>query len=171
MSLTESETILQSPPGQLSGQSRVLVVDDQVDLVRALKLLLGGEGFEVTTVNSPRAALDVASRQQFDLALIDLNYTRDTTSGQEGLELLAALRKLDTGLPVVVMTAWSTVEVAVRAMQEGASDFVEKPWKNRRLLSILQNQARLGTSMPVYSTAMFGILLITATPGKKCPSI
>lgn len=131
----------------VSGRPRVLVVDDQVDLVRALRLLLSGEGFEVTTVNSPRAALDAVNRQPFDLALIDLNYTRDTTSGQEGLELLAALRNLDSDLPVVVMTAWSTVEVAVRAMQEGASDFVEKPWKNQRLLSILQNQARLGAAL------------------------
>lgn len=112
-----SEAVTQSRAGPASGQPRVLVVDDQVDLVRALKLLLGGEGFEVTTVNSPRAALDAVSQAQFDLALIDLNYTRDTTSGQEGLKLLAALRQLDADLPVVVMTAWSTVEVAVRAMR------------------------------------------------------
>ncbi len=126
---------------------RVLVADDQLDVLKTLKLLLQGEGFDVETANSPQAALEVARRQHFDLALIDLNYTRDTTSGQEGLELLAALRQIDQDAPVVVMTAWSTVAVAVNAMHEGASDFIEKPWKNQRLLSILKNQARLGSAL------------------------
>lgn len=142
-------TARQSVPttGTTNTRYRVLVADDQVDILKTLKLLLLGEGFEVELTSSPRAAIEAAGRQHFDLALIDLNFTRDTTSGQEGLELLAALRLIDQQLPVVVMTAWSTVSVAVAAMHEGASDFIEKPWKNQRLVSVLKNQARLGAAL------------------------
>jgi DNA-binding NtrC family response regulator len=126
---------------------RVLVADDQRDVVRALRLLLRGEGFEVETVDSPSAVLEAIGESRFDVALIDLNYTRDTTSGREGLDLLEAIQQMDVELPVVVMTAWSTVELAVLAMRNGAADFVEKPWKNQRLLNILRNQTKLGTSL------------------------
>jgi len=119
---------------------RILIADDQSDVLAALRLLLKSEGYGCVTVNSPGEALERANKEAFDAALIDLNYTRDTTSGAEGLELLQTLRKLDVGLPVVVMTAWGSIDLAVRAMQLGASDFVEKPWDNRRLLNVLGAQ-------------------------------
>ena len=116
-------------------KGRVLIADDQRDVQVALRMLLTGEGFEVTTVSSPGDALSRAKEADFDAALIDLNYTRDTTSGDEGFELVEALRALDETLPVIVMTAWSTVEGAVRAMQLGARDYVQKPWDNAKLVA------------------------------------
>ncbi len=132
-----------APSGRKSDLTRVLVADDQRDVTRALELLLGGEGFDVDCAESPEAVLAAVRDESYDVALIDLNYTRDTTSGAEGLQLLDELRNLDPDLRVVVMTAWSTVELAVNAMQHGAADFVEKPWKNNRLLNILRSQATL----------------------------
>ena len=123
---------------------RILISDDQPDVLDALRLLLKSEGYACVTCNSPASALDTARAERFDAALIDLNYTRDTTSGQEGLELLAALRRHDPDLPVVVMTAWGTIDVAVQAMRAGAGDFIEKPWDNRRLISVLRSQVELG---------------------------
>jgi DNA-binding NtrC family response regulator len=122
---------------------RILVTDDQADVLEALRLLLKSEGYACSVCQSPAAALAAAKGERFDAALIDLNYTRDTTSGQEGLELLAALRKHDPELPVVVMTAWGTIDVAVQAMRAGAGDFIEKPWDNRRLISVLRSQIEL----------------------------
>ena len=124
-------------------QPRILIADDQADILSALKLLLKREGFEIATATSPAGVLDVAAREHVDVALVDLNYTRDTTSGEEGLELVDQLRKQHPELPVVVMTAWATVEVAVQAMRRGANDFVEKPWNNQRLLSVIGNQVKL----------------------------
>ncbi len=124
-------------------QPRILIADDQADILSALKLLLKREGFDVATATSPAGVLDVAAREHVDVALVDLNYTRDTTSGEEGLELVEQLRKQHHDLPVVVMTAWATVEVAVQAMRHGANDFLEKPWNNQRLLSVLRNQVAL----------------------------
>jgi DNA-binding NtrC family response regulator len=112
-------------------------------------LLLKGEPFEVETAASPPAVLAALGKAAFDALLIDLNYTRDTTSGQEGLELLRSVRLLEPELPVIVMTAWGTVDVAVTAMREGASDFIEKPWDNQRLLSVLRNQVELGRALRV----------------------
>jgi DNA-binding NtrC family response regulator len=126
---------------------RVLIADDQPAVIEALRLLLKGEGFETRAVASPADAAEALSRQSFDVALIDLNYTRDTTSGQEGLDLLARLRELDPTLPVVVMTAWGSVEVAVEAMQRGARDFVQKPWDNARLLTILRTHTELARAL------------------------
>jgi DNA-binding NtrC family response regulator len=126
---------------------RVLIADDQPAVIEALRLLLKGEGFETRTVASPADAAEALARQTFDVALIDLNYTRDTTSGEEGLDLLARLRELDPTLPVVVMTAWGSVELAVEAMQRGATDFVQKPWDNARLLTILRTQAELARAL------------------------
>jgi DNA-binding NtrC family response regulator len=130
-----------------SGISRVLIADDQVDVLEALRLLLKGEAFAVETVTSPAATLAALGLREFDALLIDLNYTRDTTSGREGIELLRAARKLEPELPVIVMTAWGTIDVAVAAMREGASDFIEKPWDNQRLLSVLRNQVELGRAL------------------------
>jgi DNA-binding NtrC family response regulator len=126
---------------------RVLIADDQPAVIEALRLLLKGEGFETRAVASPTDAAEALARQSFDVALIDLNYTRDTTSGQEGLDLLARLRELDPTLPVVVMTAWGSVELAVEAMQRGARDFVQKPWDNARLLTILRTHTELASAL------------------------
>lgn len=124
----------------------LLIADDQRDIREALRLLLKAEGIGCVAVDGPAAAIEAARRQRFDAALIDLNYTRDTTSGAEGLDLLRELKKLDAELPVVVMTAWGTIDVAVEAMRLGAGDFVEKPWDNQRLTSIVRNQLALGAA-------------------------
>ena len=124
--------------------ARILIADDQADVLHALRLLLKSEGHACTSVDSPAAALERAKKESFDVALIDLNYSRDTTSGAEGLELLTALQGLDADLPVVVMTAWGSIDLAVRAMQAGAGDFIEKPWDNRRLLNVLGAQVEIG---------------------------
>ncbi|HJQ32703.1 MAG TPA: sigma-54 dependent transcriptional regulator [Pyrinomonadaceae bacterium] len=126
---------------------RVLIADDQPAVIEALRLLLKGEGFETRAVASPTDAAEALARQTFDVALIDLNYTRDTTSGQEGLDLLARMRELDPTLPVVVMTAWGNVDLAVEAMQRGARDFVQKPWDNERLLTILRTHSELARAL------------------------
>ncbi|HRI16315.1 MAG TPA: sigma-54 dependent transcriptional regulator [Verrucomicrobiota bacterium] len=122
---------------------RLLIADDQPDVGEALQLLFKAEGWRSEVVHSPKQALDALTRQEFDLLLADLNYTRDTTSGQEGLDLLAKIPAVDPTLPVVVMTAWASVDVAVEAMRRGARDFVQKPWENARLLSIVRNQIAL----------------------------
>ncbi len=127
-------------------QPTLLIADDQRDILEALRLLLKAEGIACVAVDGPSGALDAARRQRFDAALIDLNYTRDTTSGAEGLELLRELKKLDAELPVIAMTAWGTIDIAVEAMRLGAGDFVEKPWDNQRLVSIVRNQLALGAS-------------------------
>jgi DNA-binding NtrC family response regulator len=127
-------------------RARILVADDQRDVIAALLLLLKSENYDVSACHNPAEALTMAESIDFDAALIDLNYTEDTTSGREGLRLLADLQRVNPNLPVIVMTAWSSVSVAVEAMQKGAGDFVEKPWENQRLLSILRNQIALGRS-------------------------
>src|SRR6476659_3560084 len=120
-----------------SSTSLVLIADDQPDVLEALRLLLKGEGYKIETANAPAAIIDALEERDFDVLLMDLNYARDTTSGQEGLDLLTRIQKLDSTLPVVVMTAWSSVDVAVEAMRRGASDFIQKPWDNARLLTIV----------------------------------
>src|SRR6266516_3159392 len=109
---------------------RVLLADDQTDIRDALRLLLKREGYETQAVGSPAEALNAIASREFDAVLMDLNYARDTTSGQEGLDLLTRIQMLDSTLPVVVMTAWSSIEVAVEAMPLGARDFTEMLWKN-----------------------------------------
>jgi DNA-binding NtrC family response regulator len=127
--------------------ARVLVADDQSDVREALRLLLKAEGMETEIVSSPSAALDAAQTGDFDIALIDLNYTRDTTSGKEGLDLLTQIQAIDSDLPVVVMTAWGTIDLAVEAIRRGARDFIQKPWENPRLISILHTQIELSRSL------------------------
>ena len=126
---------------------RILVADDQEDVLSALRLLLKSEGYRTETVNSPAKALAALEHREFDAVLIDLNYARDTTSGQEGLALLARIQALDSTLPVVVMTAWANVDLAVEAMRAGARDFIQKPWDNARLLAILQTQVELARAL------------------------
>src|SRR2546423_3773179 len=122
---------------------RVLLADDQADIRDALRLLLKREGYETQGVASPAEALSAIESREFDAVLMDLNYARDTTSGQEGLDLLTRIQMLDSTLPVIVMPAWSSIEVAVEAMRRGARDFVQKPWENTRLLAILRTQIDL----------------------------
>jgi phosphoserine phosphatase RsbU/P len=122
----------------------VLVADDQPHVVDALRLLLKPEGYQIDTADSPRALLASLRRRSYDVVLMDLNYARDTTSGREGLDLIGGIRETDTLTPIVVMTAWSTVTLAVEAMQRGAHDFVQKPWDNTRLLTIIRTQTEFG---------------------------
>ena len=133
--------------GKETAPSRILIADDQPDIVESLRLLLKTQGFVIESASSPAGVLEALESGEFDLMLIDLNYARDTTSGREGLDLLTAIRKLDATLPVVVMTAWGTVELAVEAMQRGARDFVQKPWENARLLATLRTQVALGRAL------------------------
>lgn len=119
---------------------RVLVSDDQHDILTALSLLLKINNFRAHTVDSPTEALEAVKDAKFDVVLMDLNYSRDTTSGEEGLNLLSGLRRAGVSAPIIVMTAWGNVELAVEAMRLGAADFVQKPWDNHRLLSTLRKQ-------------------------------
>src|ERR1700758_2070093 len=130
-----------------SATPRLLIADDQPDVLEALRFLAKGEGYQSETVQSPAAALDAVESRDFDVVLMDLNYTRDTTSGQEGLDLLNRIQGLDSTLPVIVMTAWGSVELAVEAMRRGARDFIQKPWENARLLAILRTQAELSRAL------------------------
>ncbi len=125
-------------------QARILIADDQPDVLGALHLLLKAQGYATETVASPSELLEAVTHREFDLLLMDLNYARDTTSGREGLDLLAHLKTIESVPPIVVMTGWATVSIAVEAMQRGVSDFVEKPWTNTKLLEILSKQVALG---------------------------
>jgi DNA-binding NtrC family response regulator len=128
-------------------QMRVLIADDQPDVLEALRLLLKRDGYKTETFESPQQALYAIEHRDYDLAMIDLNYTRDTTSGQEGLDLLANIQKVDATLPVIVMTAWSSIDLAVEAMRRGARDFIQKPWENERLASIVRTQLELSEAL------------------------
>jgi DNA-binding NtrC family response regulator len=126
---------------------RILIADDQSDVLEALRLLLKAEGYEIETVSSPQDAIRSLEKREYDAFLMDLNYTRDTTSGQEGLELLTRVQEIDPMLPVVVMTAWGSVNLAVEAMRGGARDFLTKPWENDRLVSIVRTQIDLSNAL------------------------
>jgi len=123
---------------------RTLIADDQPDVLTALRLLLKGAGYQIEAANSPKAVLDAIKERDFDVVLMDLNYARDTTSGKEGLDLIARIYAEDSSLPIVVMTAWGTVDLAVEAMRRGVRDFVQKPWENSRLLQVLWTQIEQG---------------------------
>ncbi|HEY3441293.1 MAG TPA: sigma-54 dependent transcriptional regulator [Paludibaculum sp.] len=130
-----------------ANKPRVLIADDQEDVLAALRLLLKPEGCATECVTSPQAVLSALDQKEYDLLLMDLNYTRDTTSGQEGFELLSTVQQVDTMLPVVVMTAWGSVEIAVEAMRRGAKDFIQKPWDNARLIAIVKTQLELSAAL------------------------
>jgi DNA-binding NtrC family response regulator len=130
-----------------ASQMRILIADDQPDVLEALRLLLKREGYKIESAESPQQALQNIENRDFDLAMIDLNYSRDTTSGEEGLQLLADIQKTDSTLPVIVMTAWSSIDLAVEAMRRGARDFVQKPWENERLSSIVRTQLELSEAI------------------------
>ncbi len=134
-------------PQLAAGAGRLLVADDQRDILESLRLLFKSAGYDVHCVQSTWALQAALREHQFDLLLLDLNYTRDTTSGSEGLELLRQIREEDPSLPVIVMTAWGSIELAVRAMQGGAGDFIQKPWENQRVLATVRSQVELGRAL------------------------
>src|SRR5579864_8786331 len=136
-------SVMESPSAAVAQSKpfKVLVCDDQADVLEALRLLLKGQGYQAVTVDSPKALLRAARTEPFDLILADLNYTRDTTSGEEGLDLLASLDAQGNAAPVIVMTAWGNVDLAVEAMRRGACDFIQKPWDNDRVVASLRKQA------------------------------
>lgn len=125
------------------GRPRVLAADDQQHVLEALELLLRPQGYEIETAKSPALVREAMATGSYDAVLIDLNYTRDTTSGQEGLDLLSEIVSFDPSTPVIVMTAWANIELAVEAIHRGARDFIQKPWENQRLLAILRTQVEL----------------------------
>jgi sigma-B regulation protein RsbU (phosphoserine phosphatase) len=127
-----------------SAEPRILIADDQPDLLDALRLLLKGEGIHMEAVTSPDAALAAVQSRTFDLLLMDLNYTGDTTSGREGIDLLSRVQALDSTLPIVVMTGWGSVDLAVEAMRRGVRDFVQKPWDNAHLVAMLRTEVAQG---------------------------
>ena len=126
---------------------RILIADDQADVLEALRLLLKGEHYQIESATSPKGIISALETRDFDVVLMDLNYTRDTTSGQEGLDLLSRIQTIDSILPVIVMTAWGTVGLAVEAMRRGARDFIQKPWENERLISVIRTQVTLGQAL------------------------
>src|SRR5687768_15479771 len=128
-------------------RTTILIADDQRDVLDALELLLRNDDTEIVQATSPTEVIRQVGARQFDLVLIDLNYTRDTSSGTEGLTLLEQLHDYDPTLPVVVMTAWASIELVVTAMQKGARDFIQKPWDNARVRSIVRNQTDLGSAL------------------------
>jgi DNA-binding NtrC family response regulator len=130
-----------------SASPRLLIADDQPDVLEALRFLAKSEGYQTEGVQSPAAVLDAVESRDFDAVVMDLNYTRDTTSGQEGLDLLKRIHAMDSTLPVIVMTAWGSVELAVEAMRRGARDFIQKPWDNARVSAILKTQIELGRAL------------------------
>jgi DNA-binding NtrC family response regulator len=126
---------------------KILIADDQPDVLAALRLLLKGERFDIEAASSPAGVMSLLESHEFDVVLIDLNYARDTTSGSEGLDLLNKIQAKDAALPVVVMTAWGSVDLAVEAMRRGARDFIQKPWENARLIAVLRTQVELATAL------------------------
>jgi DNA-binding NtrC family response regulator len=122
--------------------ARLLVADDQAHILVALKMLFDGQGYQVFSASDPKSVLSALQAQTFDTVLMDLNYSRDTTGGGEGLDLVSRIRSLDPTIPLLVMTGWGSVEVAVEAMRRGASDFVKKPWNNDELLAKVQEQVK-----------------------------
>src|ERR1700692_701896 len=140
---TKSDLELSQLKSDAAGAPRVLAADDQEHILEALELLLRPQGYKMDKVRSPALVREALSSTSYDAVLIDLNYTRDTTSGREGLDLLSQIVSLDATIPVIVMTAWANVELAVEAMRRGARDFIQKPWENERLLSILRTQVEL----------------------------
>jgi DNA-binding NtrC family response regulator len=150
---------------------RILIADDQADVLEALRLLLKSEGYATEAVKSPAAVIKAVEARDYAMVLMDLNYARDTTSGQEGLELLQKLSAIDATLPVVVMTAWASVDVAVEAMRRGARDFVTKPWDNPRLLAIIRNQIDLGHAVRAYRRLEQENQALRSAGGKSGPTL
>ncbi len=145
---------------------RILIADDQRDVVESLRLLLKGEGWSAETFGDPESLIAALRNRQADAVLMDLNYTRDTTSGEEGLDAVGRIRAFDAHTPIVVMTAWGSIELAVEAMRRGAQDFIEKPWNNERLLTLLRTQIALGQSLHRTRTLEAANRILAATDGE-----
>ena len=128
-------------------QPRIFVADDQRDVVESLRLLLKGEGYAAETFGNTESLVGALRERTADAVLMDLNYTRDTTSGDEGLDAVTRIRSFDAHTPIVLMTAWGTINLAVEGMRRGAQDFIEKPWDNERLLAVLRTQVALGRAL------------------------
>lgn len=145
---------------------RILAVDDDQNILSALRMLFRAEGFDCVTSDSPQSAVQELKHQSFELILIDLNYSSDTTSGEEGVQLIKTIREQDEVVPIVVMTGWGTIEVAVNTMQNGANDFVQKPWENDRLLTIVNNQIKFAKSLKITEklTQQHKLLKLQANP-------
>jgi DNA-binding NtrC family response regulator len=146
--------------------SRILIADDQHDVLVALRLLLKGAGYQTDSASSPAEVLSAIEQRDYSLVMMDLNYARDTTSGEEGLNMIPQIQALDPTLPIVVMTAWSTVDVAVEAMKRGARDFVPKPWDNDRLLNVVRTQIEFA-----HALRDSGTLELKAPPGGAPPNL
>ncbi len=156
--MTETTVVARRP--------RILVADDQPDILEALRLLLKGENYDVETALSPAGVLLAVQGGDLDAALIDLNYARDTTSGDEGIDLLGRIRAADATLPVSVMTAWGSVDGAVEAMRRGAYDYVEKPWSNERLVLTLRRQVEMGRALRAGRQLQTEIDTLRSSPGR-----
>ena len=152
---------------------KILVVDDQADILEALRLLLKGNGYRAETALSPEQALTAAASGDHDMVMIDMNYARDTTSGAEGLALLDALHARRPEVPVIVMTAWSTIDLAVEAMRRGASDFITKPWENERVLDVLAKQSNRNRELSVARRVQRRLLPRPhfTVPGMQCECV
>jgi DNA-binding NtrC family response regulator len=131
----------------MPNRAKILIADDQPELLSALSFICSAEGYHCTTVDSPEAAIAALGKSEFHLLLMDMNYHPDRTTGQEGLDLLRRVQQIDPSLPVVVMTAWGSIPLAVEAVKSGAKDFLQKPWENERLLSILRTQIQLRAAL------------------------
>lgn len=149
--MTPLDAVLERPTAQpakrVTTPYRVLVADDQSDVIEAIRLMLGPRDFTVVAAASPAEAVAAAMTQSLDAALIDLNYDKGRTTGEQGLELLAALLNADPMLPVIAMTAWSSIDLALEAVRRGAREFIEKPWEESRLVAALRSQAELGRAL------------------------
>src|SRR4030095_8110890 len=143
----DQKSAIRNRTSEIMMMPRILVADDQADVLAALRLLLKAERFAIETASSPAGVLKAVDSQDLDVVLMDLNYARDTTSGNEGLDLLTKIQAKDSTLPIVVMTAWGSVDLAVEAMRRGARDFIQKPWDNARLLAVLKTQVELAQAL------------------------
>lgn len=161
--MKQADPVADAPPSARALPARLLIADDQAHIVEALQLLLKSEGYLLHVARTPREVLTELACDSFDAVLIDLNYSRDTTSGAEGLELLQQIRAIDHQLPVVVMTAWGNIDLAVEAIRQGARDFIQKPWENARLLTILRNQIELSQALRRSQVLEAENLLLRAT--------
>lgn len=169
--MTSLDAVLERPDSAQAARpapvttSRVLVADDQREVIEALRLLLSAHGLTVVGASSPAEALAAARTQPLDAALIDLNYERGRTTGEQGLDLIIALRAEAPSLPIVVMTAWSSIDLALEAMRRGARDFVEKPWDESRLVALVRSQVELGRALRRVAELEIEVRQLRTSPG------
>lgn len=167
--LERPESTPAMPPPSPAAGCRILVADDQREIIESVRMLLSGHGMTVIGALTPAEALSAAKAHSVDAALVDLNYEKGRTSGEQGLELVVALRRQSATLPVIVMTAWSSIDLALEAMRRGARDFIEKPWEEPRLVGLLRSQAELGRALRRVSELENEVrdLRVGSTPGTE----